>query len=590
MKDFIKFTFAAILGFFISIAGVFFVFFLFVFILISFVGKEESYRLPDKCFIKLKLDYPMPERTDYNNPFGININSSMIGFGKRTGLNEILRYVKKAETDKLVKGIFLDLNNFSVSDITHIEELRNSLLEFRKSGKKVYAHANYLSQSAYYLATAADKIFISPEGEFEFKGLSAEIVFFKKTLESLNIKTQIVHYGKYKSAIEPFKFDKMSEANKEQTLSILNSMNEYILANIEKARNVPSADLKYFADNLSIMTPADAYSHLLVDSICYRSQVTDYIKFADTTDYVPEIVDFQDYVKTGIKSKNRTSERIAVVYALGEITRGPGDETEIGIDNIIDALNEARNDDNVKAIVLRIDSPGGDPLTSDIIWNEIRNIRQVKPIVVSMAEVAASGGYYIACGADQIVVEPTTITGSIGVFGIIPNMQDFFNNKLGITFDRVKTGKYSDFGTVTRPLTDYEIKILQKEVDRIYLTFVSRVSEGRNLSFEEVDEIGQGRIWSGIQAVQLGLADTTGGINTAIELAGKLAGTRKYKIYEYPTLQLPFEKLISSFESEVSSYYMKKQFGESAVYIKYIDNLMNSKGIMAKMPFEIRIH
>ncbi|MGE5456971.1 MAG: signal peptide peptidase SppA, partial [Methanococcaceae archaeon] len=456
MKQFFKFMFASMLGTFLVILLFAFIAFIVFAAAIAGLQSETSKSIAANSVLELKLDYQLQERA-VSNPFA---GFALTGFriNRRLGLNEVIDNIRKAQFDSDIRGIYLNLNNFLAGGLASVEAIRNQLIEFKKSGKFIYAYGNDISQKAFYLASAADRIYLSPEGSLDFKGLSAELVFFKQTLEKLEIKPQIFQYGKFKSAVEPLKLDKMSPENRTQTEEMLNSIYTNMLGNISKSKNIEFSKLDDISKNMLIRSSADARKYNFVDSLIYFDEVINIIKqkinFMKSKPL--KFVSMEDYNLVEASVSNSSENKIALIYADGEIGSGEGNETTIGTENISDAIRKARMDAGVKAIVMRVNSPGGDALTSDLIWREVTLARKEKPFIVSMGNVAASGGYYISCAADTIVAEPTTITGSIGVFGIINNMESFFKNKLGITFDRVKTGKYSDIGTMSRPLAQEE--------------------------------------------------------------------------------------------------------------------------------------
>ena len=564
------------------------VFFSFLFITVSGLqSKTES--ISSNTVLEIKLDSPLPERT-IRNPFaGFRFAMKM---NKQTGLNTILANIRKAGIDDDIKGIYLDLNDFSAGGLATTEAVRRELLSFKKSGKFIIAFGNNITQGAYYLATAADKIYMPPTGGIQFKGLGVELTFFKNTLDKLEIEPQIFHYGKYKSAIEPFKFDKMSDNNKLQLNVLLKSANDYMLNNISASRNLEYSFLFNAADKYLITSPKEAMEYKLIDSLLYYDQVVEILKAKSSIKENENLrtISIDEYTDVKPEEQSNSEQKIAVIYALGEISNTGGNESSIGAENITEALRKAREDNTIKAVVMRVNSPGGDAMVSDLIWREAELTKAQKPFIVSMGSVAASGGYYISCVADTIVAEPNTITGSIGVFGIIPNMQSFFKNKLGVTFDRVTTGRHSDFMTVTRPLTTDEKQIVQKEIDRIYETFVTKAAQGRKKKFEQIHEIAQGRVWTGLQAKENGLVDIIGGLDDAIRIAAAKAKLVQYGIVEYPGVKTLFQKLLNDLSGEAGISLAKYKLGENYQYFERFRKIEELRGMQTRMPFDLDIY
>ena len=589
MKDFFKFMFASMLGFFLTSIIVFFMFFAFLMAMISFT-KSDDVQISDDSILHLKLDYEIEDRSS-NDPF--NYFYGFDSFRGNPGLNEITKNIEKATYDDRIHGIYLDL--FDVpSGLATINEIRNVIVSFKESGKFVYVYGDILTQKAYYLATVADKIYLNPEGMLEFKGFYSEIVFIKGLLEKLEIDPQIIRHGKYKSAVEPLILDKMSEANREQTTAFIQSLWDETVANISIDRNISVDKLNDIANKLEAFRAKSAFEFNLVDSVIYFDEFLSILANQLETDYVKSdnllTISTYDKVKTRVPKKKRSRNKVAVVYASGSILQGEGSDNTIGSDKIARALRSARVDNSIKAVVLRVNSPGGDGLASDIILREVNLIKTEKPIVVSMGNLAASGGYYIACGADKIVANANTITGSIGVFGLIPNFQQFFNNKLGVTFDDVKTNDNADFVQVTKSLSEFQYQLIEQEVDNFYNTFINHVAKGRNMTVEQVDEIAQGRVWSGSDALKFGLVDELGDLNTAIEMAAQLANLEDYRVIEKPEQKDPFEKIITELLSETRKTYLEKELGKGYYYLKEFREVYEMKGVQARMPFSIQIN
>jgi protease IV len=587
MKQFFKFTFASMLGF--LLAG-FLVFLVFVVIIVSAVSmsKKETVVVPDKTILMLTLDQPVSDRSS-DNPFA-HMSFGMPDASKQLGLNDIVSSLKNAAADKKVKGIYLELSDVPSGQAT-IEEIRNALIDFKKSGKFIVSYSEVFTQKSYYLASVSDKIYLNPAGGMEFKGMVGQVMFFKGLLDKIDVQAQVIRHGKFKSAIEPFTLDKMSEANKEQTLAFISGMWNHVLEGISSSRKIPVSDLTTIANEYKIQTPQDAVSLKFVDKLLYKDEVLDELKNrVDAKDIKDlKLMKLGKYANAPEAERENSKDKIAVIYATGSIASGEGDDESIGSETISKAIRKARMDDRVKAVVLRVNSPGGSALASDVIWREMLLCKKAKPVVVSMGNVAASGGYYISCAADKIFAYPNTITGSIGVFGIIPNMKEMFNKNLGITFDEVKTNPYADYIPVTRPMSDAERKIITTDIETIYSTFVTHVGEGRKMTTAQVDSIGQGRVWSGLDAKRIGLVDEFGGLNDAVAEAAKLAKLKKYSTLELPEQKDTFEQLIETFTGDNSSVLLKKELGVAYPYFHYLSQMSHMKGIQALMPFEFDI-
>ncbi|RXF71085.1 signal peptide peptidase SppA [Arcticibacter tournemirensis] len=587
MKGFFKIVFASMVGFILSaiVLGI-----LFIAIVVGIVSATdgEKVTVSPNSVIHMSLNDQIVERTS-KSPFD-ELELTGLQTNKNMGLNDILLALKRAQTDDNIKGIYLDVSGVQAGMAT-VEEIRNALIDFKKSKKFILAYSEVYTQGAYYLASVADKVYINPEGILEFTGFSSQVTFFKGTMEKLEIEPQIIKVGTYKSAVEPFILDKMSDANRQQVTSFVGSMYDHFLTRISAARSISKDSLFAIANQLKVRNASDAVKLKLVDGLRYKDQVIDELKKRTGTDKKDDVkaVSLAGYIKNNKAEDGDINNRIAVVYASGEITGGEGDDETIGSERISRTIRKVRTDDKIKAVVFRVNSPGGSALASDVIWREIALTRKVKPVIVSMGDVAASGGYYIACAADSIFAEPNTITGSIGVFGIIPNMQKFFNNKLGITFDGVKTAEHADLGTVTRPLTDAERLIIQAEVNRIYGTFTKRVSDGRKKTQEYINQIGQGRVWSGSEALKNGLVDRLGDIDDAVVSAAKMAKLTDYKLVSYPTQKDPLESIFNTGEDKLKEHFTKMQLGEQYQYYKQLKDGLRFTGIQARLPYNITI-
>ncbi|MES2279658.1 MAG: signal peptide peptidase SppA [Bacteroidota bacterium] len=590
MKQFFKFVLASIVGF----GVVCLILILILIAIIAGAGSDKTVDVESNSVLRMAFTHPIAERTP-NNPLA---GLSFLGLDgeKAIGLNDILANIKKAKTDDNIKGIFLD-ESYMLSGQATTEEVRNALIDFKKSGKFIVAYSEIYTQGFYYLASVADKVYINPKGIFEFSGFSQNVTFLKGALDKLGIEAQVIKVGTYKSAVEPYILNKMSDANREQVTSYLGSLYDHFLTGIGTARKVNRDTLFNIANNMRVQFPEDALKYKLVDGLKYKDEVLDELKSRTSTAKKDNLhaVDMTDYTKSDGKANTDTSKttsknRIAVIYASGEINGGDGDENSIGSESISKALRMVRLDSKVKAVVLRVNSPGGSSLASDVIWREVKLTHDVKPIIVSMGDYAASGGYYISCAADSIIAEPNTVTGSIGIFAILPNMQKLFNDKLGITFDGVKTGKFADLGETSRPLTPEERLILQNQVNRGYDDFTKHVAEGRKKTQEYINSIGQGRVWTGTQALKLGLVDRLGNINDAVAMAAKKAKVKDYNLVSYPEQKSIFNKFGQGLTAQMKTRMMQSELGDNYKYyeqIKTVTQMMRTP--QARMPFDVAI-
>jgi len=577
------------LGFILSIVVLFFLFVVIISAAVNSIGKEVV-SIADNSILHITLNQPLRDRSTAN-PFD-EIDFGSFNTKKQPGLNDILTALEKAAVDPKIKGIYLDVPSVQ-SGIASLEELRNSILKFKKSGKFVYSYADDYSQGAYYLASAADKIYLNPQGLVSLKGLSTEIMFFKGTLEKLEVEPEVIRHGKFKSAIEPFILDKMSDENRMQIAGFIDPIWNHMVTKIAESRKINFNEVKQIADSLEARDAGNALELKLVDRLAYFDEFTADLnaKMGVSKTNKLTLVTLNQYSKAPSKiTKPFSKDKIAVIYAIGEISSGVGDENSIGSDGMAAAIREARLDDKVKAIVLYVNSPGGSALASDVIWREVMLAKQSKPVVASMASVAASGGYYISCAADTIVAQPNTITGSIGVFGLMFNAQNMLKNKLGITVDTYKTGAYTDLGTVTRPLTSNERAIMQQGVDRVYDTFTSRVAEGRHIPQEMVDSIGQGRVWSGVDAKRLGLVDVLGGIDDAIAIAAKMAHLNNYRIKNLPEQKDAMQEILEGLSGNAETWFMKEKLGSDFRFYKASQDIMKIRGIQARSFYNTEIN
>jgi protease-4 len=583
MKSFFKMVFASMLGLFLS----FILFFLFIVILVSAGSDSDKVEIKDNSILHLTLTGPIPDRSS-DNPFS---SFGFDGLGEAPmGLNDVLDNLDKAAANPSVKGIFLDLTNLSTG-IATIEEIRNALIDFKKSGKFIYAYSEVFSQPTYYLATAADKIYLHPTGLAELKGLRSEILFFKGTLDKLGVEPLVFRHGKFKSAVEPFIQDKLSDSNREQVRTFLFSIWNHMLKGIASGRKLSEDELRKISSELLVTNAPAAKQYKLVDDLKYRDEVLEMLKTktgAESIDKL-ELVTLNDIKDSEDTREKRKGDKIAVVYAEGDIVDGEGQDGQIGSVECSKAIRKARLDEKVKAVVLRVNSPGGSALASETIWREVVLTKKVKPVIVSMGNLAASGGYYIAAPADVIVASPNTITGSIGVFGLFFNGKGLAN-QLGVTIDTVKTTPMADIMSSSRGVTPREAEIIQAEIERIYDNFITRVAEGRKMSKADVDSIAQGRVWTGADAKRLKLVDEFGGLERAIELAAQKAKLDNYRIMELPFVKDPLEKILDKIGGKSKEAAIESVLGESYKYYKQVERVQNMRNYQTRMPYEIDVY
>lgn len=591
MKAFFKTLFASFLG---SALLLVILFILLVTILISSItsSTETKVTLKPQTVLYMNLNYEIPDRTSPNS-LGMVLSGMNFNFTETdmAGMNDIMNNIKAAANDPNISGIFLELSTIMTS-YANIEEIRNQLIEFKKSGKFIISYAEAYSQNAYYLATVSDKIYMLADGVLDIHGLASQPMFYKHLFEKLDIEMQIIRpeNNKFKSAVEPYFLDKMSEANREQTSVLWNSVWNKICNDISISRNISVDKINKFADDLTLLFDSEAaLDNNFIDGLKYRdeiiSELHDLTNTADNKKV--NIIKNTQYAKVR-PDLYEGEDKIAIIYASGQIIDGEGDETTIGSTTLSEALRQARTDKKVKAIVMRVNSPGGSAVASEVIRREVELAAKEKPFIVSMGNYAASGGYWISSSSDYIFADPTTLTGSIGVFGTVPNLEGFMTDKIGLSFDVVKTNENSDFGSIVKPMTPYQLKMMQKHVTNTYDDFITLVSTERNLSKTFVDSIAQGRVWSGADAIEIGLVDELGGIEKAIAYAAEKANIQTYSIKEYPKQEDIFESLI---KTETQEYYtksiIKNNLGETYQYFEAIERLNKIEGVQALMPFYI---
>ncbi len=583
---FLRNLLASIIGCLIAFGILFVLFFLFA----AVIGSSgEGVTVKENSILKISLNEPI---YDY---YGKDDNDPFAGlFEEGQGLDELLHAIRVAKTDNRIQGISIK-NSFLLAGLAQTQEIRSAIEDFKESGKKVYALSDYFSQKDYYLASVADKVFINPQGLMDFKGLSSEVLYYKELQEKSGIKMEVIRHGKYKSAVEPFLSDTMSEENRTQIKELLSSVWSQMLADISTARKISVDDLNKIADTLGARTPEMAVTSGLLDGARYQDEYheewMEALGVSDESDF--NVISISDYA-TVAKNKNvpSGSNKIAIVYAQGEILYGEGSRDVIGQGTLTRALRKVRDNENIKAVVLRVNSPGGSSLVSDIIWREVALTKAVKPVVVSFGNVAASGGYYLAVGADKIFAEPTTITGSIGVFGTIPNIHEL-SEEIGINAEQVGTNSNSVDYSFFEPMKEGFRKQLQEGVQMTYDTFLERVADGRNMSKDEVNEVAQGRVWSGADAVELGLVDALGNLDDAIAAAAEIAGLESHGIRKYPRYKSDFERLMEDFSSakaKIGASFIREELGdETFQQLKRLKQMTEQKGIQARMPFNLNI-
>lgn len=589
--QFLKNVLSTIVGLFLF-CFLFFVFILLIGVAVGSSSSEDTVAVKDNSVIELNI-------ADVTNDYGGKFTYPEFSFlddEPKDGVIDIIDAIDAAKTDGKIKGITLTNSTASLG-MAQMKALRDKLDDFKKSGKFVVAYADSYSQGDYYLNSVADTIYLNPIGQVDFKGLSTEVMFFKDFQEKSGIKMEVIRHGKYKSAVEPFLNNKMSPENREQLTTLLTSIWTSVSTDISKSRKIPLDQVNSIAENLSARTADMAKSVKLVDKLGYEDEYHNGIRKALKVKKDEEYnkVDILDYVKSGAVNKllASTGDRIAVIYAQGEIRPGDGDINVISEGAMRESLKKAREDKDVKAIVLRVDSPGGDAMTSDLIWREIELTKKKKPVVVSMGNLAASGGYYISCNANKIFAEASTITGSIGVFGTLPNFTQL-SNKIGVHTEEVSTHSNASGYSVFSPLKESTRGYIQESIEHIYKTFVGRVMAGRKMTFEQVDAIGQGRIWTGSDALKIGLVDEIGGLDAAIKHAAKLGKTTKYSTKAYPQFERDLQKYFSNMSglpfAKTKEEFIKEEVGaENYKVIERIRRASERRGVQVILPYEINI-
>ncbi len=592
MKDFLKYTLATVVGIFL--AGIVFT----ILGIISLIGmvatSDTETKVKENSIFELRLDGTIEERSQAEDPF-----SKLLGAASTTtyGLDDILSSIKKAKNNDNIKGIYIEAGVTGGSSFATCEAIRRALVDFKESGKFIVAYSDNYGQDTYYLASVADKIFINPQGSLAWHGLSSQPIFYKELLDKIGVKMQVFKVGTYKSAVEPYIATSMSDANREQVTVFLEDLWGKMLNDISVSRNITVDSLSTYADRFMDLQPAQTYlDYGLVDSIVYKSDVREYLKQLtnrkDDENIRSYLVSDMVNVKRNVP-KDKSGNIIAVYYAAGDIDGGgviSVGPAGIQSPKVVKDLRKLREDKTVKAVVLRVNSPGGSAFGSEQIWNEVVALKAEKPVIVSMGDYAASGGYYISCAADTIVAEETTLTGSIGIFGVFPDASELMNKKLGINFDVVKTNKMSDFGTMSRPFNADEQQILQQYINNGYSLFVKRCADGRGMTTEAIEAIAEGRVWTGIRAKELGLVDEIGGLDKAIELAAHSADIEGYSVVSYPKKEGMLSSFLEGEKDKMVKSKLQEYIGEYFNGLQYIKGLKEMDPIQARIPFDLNIH
>ena len=566
-----------------TIVGIFaFIFLSFIVIAIIGAFTDDGVVIKESSILRIKLNKPITERAP-EDPF-----AEVMGFSGNLGLIDMVEAIENAKTDDKIKGIYLE-PDYPMAGFASLEAIRSALVDFKESGKFITAYSEVYTESGYYLASVADNIYMNPRGMFELNGLSANLTFFKGTFDKLGIEPEIFRVGDFKSAVEPFIRKDMSEPNELQMKSILNSLYTHYLEKVAASRSISVTTLEELSDSMVVRKPEEALSNKLITGVKYFDEVL--AEFRTTLEIEEDdkinFVGIGKYQKS-IDKANSSKNRIAVIVAQGDIVSGKGDEKSIGSDKFAKLIRKARENDKVKAIVLRVNSGGGGVIASDVIWREMMLAKEKKPVIASMGDYAASGGYYIAMAADKVVAEPNTITGSIGIFMMLFNMEKFLEEKIGITHDVVKTGEFSDIFTVTRSLNEAERAIFQQSTNEGYEDFTSKVAKARNMSIADVKKIASGRVWTGLQAKENGLVDEIGGLEKAIALAAEAAEiTEDYKLRYYPAKKDFLEQIKEELGGGLEEKMLQKQTGDLYPIAKQIKSLKNYQGVQARLPFEI---
>lgn len=584
MKEFIKNTLAATLGTIIGflLLGIFGIFLL----LLLVVSGSSIPTLRPNSILKIELNGALEERYE-DSPL-----NDLLGEDYPTiGLEQILTSINRAAHDKNIKAIYLDAGNLSQATPAMAEEIRLALNEFKESGKPVISYGDNYSQTNYYICSMADEVILNPSGQISWQGLVSEPIFYKDLLQRIGVKMQVFRVGSYKSAVEPFTSTEMSAANREQIESYLGSIWKNMLQDVARSRHIGQDTLNRYADDFLSLAPAtELVSKHLADTLLYREDVQNYLKKKLKLKQNPQII-----TPAGLENIPQSTgkkEKIAVYYAFGDIVENPSSMnfSEIASKKVCKDLAELADDNQIKAVVIRINSGGGSAYASEQIWHSIQTLKSKKPVIISMGGMAASGGYYMACAGNEIVTLPSTLTGSIGIFGMIPDMSNLLKDKLGLNFDAVKTNRHADFGTLSRPFNPEETALMQKYIENGYQLFLKRVSEGRGLSLKQTALLAEGRVWTGAQALKNGLADRAGSLQTALERAAQKAGIGEYSVVSYPKPQKWYEALLQDQQTDYLQSSLKSALGDYYQHIQFINKVNAMDPIQARMPYEPNIN
>ena len=585
MKDFIKHTFASMLGIILAsiVLGI-----LGIVTLVGMVASSDTETVvKEKSVFVLNLEGLLVERVQ-DNP----LNDIMGKNFQECGLDDILTSIRKAKDNENIKGIYLQAGIMD-APCASLEEIRNSLKDFKESGKFIVAYGANYTQGMYYLASVADKVIVNPQGTIAWQGLASQTIFYKDLLKKIGVEMEIFKVGTYKSAVEPFIATEMSDANREQITAFLNSTWKRLLEDVSASRGMSEDDLKKCADDFMMFSQAETYiANGLADTLLYKDGVLDYLKTltgceADERLHTLSLNDMKN-VKRNVPL-DKSGNIIAVYYAFGEIDNATSTDEGINSTKVIKDLRKLREDETVKAVVLRVNSPGGSAFGSEQIWREVTLLKEEKPVIVSMGDYAASGGYYISCAANCIVADPTTLTGSIGIFGMFPNLENLLTDKLGLHFETVKTNRFADMGNMTRSFNDAEKAAMQNYINNGYKLFVQRCAEGRGMSVEAIEKIAEGRVWTGSMAKELGLVDELGGLDKALEIAAQKAGVENYSVLNYPEMDNVLSTLLNEEKKDYIESQMAETLGEYYDFAKFVRNIKNADRIQARLPFELQI-
>ena len=588
MKDFFKVVLASALGFLAANIILFILSMVFFFGLIGSMAGDSTFKLKDNSVLHLKLSGQINERVSEADPLTELLSSSV---PTPMGLNDITNSIRKAKDNDKIRGIYIDARMLAASTAS-LAEIRGELAKFKESGKFIVSYSDTYTQGAYYIASIADKVVINPEGMLDLHGMSSMPMFYKDALDKLGIEVQVFKVGTYKSAVEPFILTSMSDSNREQVSSYLTDMWNSIGADIAQSRNIDLDSFNAVVNTMPMMQDTDyLLQSNLVDTLLYESEMKDYLRSLldiEEDDKIPSasVIDMKSVKPTKTKS---SKNQIGLLYAVGEITSGTG-SSNIQDKYLVNEIDKLRKNKDIKAVVLRVSSPGGSAFASEQIWKAIADLKEEKPVVVSMGDVAASGGYYIACNADKIVAQPTTITGSIGIFGMFPNLKKTAD-KVGLSVDVVKTHEFADFGNFARPMRDNEKELLQSHVERGYELFLTRCSDGRNIPKETLALYAEGRVWTGNQAKEIGLVDELGDLRTAIDIAAGLAEIEDdYLVYEFPKMRTFIEELLDKSQKDIAAETIKEYLGNHYNVFMLVKDIKEQDYVQARLPYNFNIN